>query len=219
MNNVKKMMGPLILAMLLVACAQSEVEKTEGNVSANPPTENGEPVRTEKYDEENNELNDNEMEISRTSQNADYTTVSFAKGKSKISDTQKEMLRTFLRENIKNGGIEQVKLIVWSDQMPVGATNLSAAQRQLAKKRAVCLKSIIKKEQGHIRNVQAWNMAAGTHSLAKTMLSRSTGEDEPGSVFGMSKLPPGFSEAELDIINDQAAPSMAIILLSTSPSS
>jgi len=96
----------------------------------------------------------------------DITTVSFNKGSTKLTDAEKNSLRTAYQSVVSDTKVERVIIAAWADQpMPGNEKKLSKKQVDLADKRADAIKAVLK-DMGN-KNIDTYNMAKDASWIGK----------------------------------------------------
>jgi outer membrane protein OmpA-like peptidoglycan-associated protein len=95
-----------------------------------------------------------------------FATIEFNNGEASLTDSAKRNLNDLISKAKKDGRIDEVKVLAWSDSEFYGEkTKLSQADQTLAKKRADAIEDYLKNNRS-VDDVDTYNMAkpAGTLS-------------------------------------------------------
>lgn len=137
------------------------------------------------------------------------TVIQFTKGSSTIGMNDQAHLRELVMDSIAKGLNSKIEVAVWSDKAHPKKGSLSKADIQLAEYRATQIKNYIQMDQGHTRNVSVFNMADGSHWLARTFRTNDAELDSAFAKRGTSQI----KRDDFRIIKNEGGPYKAVILV------
>lgn len=167
-------------------------------------------VRTAEANMNNGYSSSKTSKSTKTNKVLESSVLEFTPGMASLSSYDQAKLSKLLKTAKSKGKITKVEVAVWSDKMhPSQGKDLPEVDRKLAKSRAINIEKSVQKDLGHYRYVKVFNMAEGTHWLAK-VFDRS--EAELDSVFA-KKHKGAIKRENVKIIKDDGGPSKAVVIV------
>ena len=140
---------------------------------------------------------------------AKVSQVKFDEGKSVLSDSARQEIKTIVDDAKKAGKIDEIRLAVWADrEYPAADTKAPKADVKLAEDRANEIKKFIKNEL-KVSDVKTFNMAERPN-MVQTWMGTKTAEVKE-TLEGSGAAPK--TEKEKGLFNQKAQASTAVIMI------
>jgi hypothetical protein len=139
-----------------------------------------------------------------------HAVISFDEGSALLTERDKSVLRSLVRDAVAKGTIDQITVAAWSDKtLPAQGRKLLDVDRDLAAERADAIKAFLKTDM-EVADVDTYNMAENANWLARTFNTR---DAELKSVFGRAGADVPVTKDEFYLIKKDGGPSMAVAIV------
>jgi hypothetical protein len=135
--------------------------------------------------------------------------LNFTNGSYELNSDEETKLKTAIGDAKVKGKIVKVELAVWSDKDHPTTGNLPKTDEKLANERIEAVKKALKQDLGHVRRIEAYNMAENVSFVGRHFHSDEAKLDE---VFSKS-APGAIAREDFSLIKKEGAPSKAVVIL------